>query len=297
VAVARRAAGTGRARRSDLSGPGIPRVLSIAGTDPTGAAGIQADLKSIAAHGGYGMAVVTSLLAQNSRGVRAVHTPPPGFLAEQLRAVSDDVVIDAVKIGMLGTVDIVAVVDSWLADTRPPIVVLDPVMVASSGRTLMDADAAAALPGLLSRVDLVTPNLHELAALLDEPVATEWSVALEQGDRLSRNHGILVLVKGGHLVGAESPDALVDARGHLPGGGHVFVVSGPRLGSGGARGTGCSLSSAVATLRARTGDWTLALATAKAWMSESLEHSGELDAGSPGALSHFHQLWSAGSSS
>ena len=115
-----------------------PRVLSIAGTDPTGGAGVQADLKAIAAFGGYGMAVVTALVAQNTLGVREVHVPPTAFLDAQLRAVSDDVEIDAVKIGMLGSAQVVAHVEVWLAEVQPPIVVLDPVMVATSGDRLLD---------------------------------------------------------------------------------------------------------------------------------------------------------------
>lgn len=111
----------------------VPRVLSIAGTDPTGGAGLQADLKAIAALDGYGMGVVTALVAQNTHGVRSVHVPDPAFLREQLDAVSDDVVVDAVKIGMLGTAEVVRTVTAWLREHRPPVVVVDPVMVATSG--------------------------------------------------------------------------------------------------------------------------------------------------------------------
>lgn len=150
-----------------------PRVLSIAGTDPTGGAGIQADLKSISANGGYGMAVITALVAQNTHGVRSVHVPPLAFLREQLDAVSDDVVIDAVKIGMLGTRDISAVVQNWLVAIKPPVVVLDPVMVATSGDRLLDRDAEQAMRDLLAHVDVATPNLSELAVLLDQGVGDE----------------------------------------------------------------------------------------------------------------------------
>ena len=145
----------------------IPRVLSIAGTDPTGGAGIQADLKSIAANGGYGMAVVTALVAQNTMGVRSVHLPPASFLIEQLDAVSDDVEIDAVKIGMLANAEIIDTVRGWLGRVRPPLVVLDPVMVATSGDRLLDVEAEVAMRSLLSQVDLVTPNIPELAVLAE----------------------------------------------------------------------------------------------------------------------------------
>ena len=125
-----------------------PRVLCIAGTDPSGGAGLLADLKSVAANGGYGMGAVTALTAQNTRGVRGVHVPPADFLAEQLYAVSDDITIDAVKIGMLGTAEVAAVVGEWLDVIRPPVVVLDPVMVATSGDRLLVPDAEAGVQKL-----------------------------------------------------------------------------------------------------------------------------------------------------
>lgn len=270
----------------------VPRVLSIAGTDPTGGAGIQADLKSIAAHGGYGMAVVTALVAQNTRGVRSVHLPPVSFLSEQLVAVSDDVTIDAVKIGMLGSAAIVDEVDAWLSRSRPPIVVLDPVMVATSGDRLLDPGAEEALDRLLYRADLVTPNLPELAALLTEPVAHTWQQALEQGSRLSAAKNVIVLVKGGHLEGKDCPDALVDATRRLNGNREVYEVTTPRVDTANTHGTGCSMSSAMATLQPRLGDWTEALTVTKAWLQDSLVHAGELNVGSgAGPIHHFHQLW------
>ncbi len=154
-------------------GAQVPRVLSVAGTDPTGGAGIQADLKSIAANGGYGMAVITALVAQNTHGVRSVHVPPVSFLTEQLDAVSDDVQIDAVKIGMLATAEVVHAVGDWLDRVAPPIVVLDPVMVATSGDRLLDPDAEQALRGLVSRVNLVTPGIeNELIMAIVLPSGT-----------------------------------------------------------------------------------------------------------------------------
>ncbi len=276
----------------------VPRVLSIAGTDPTGGAGIQADLKSIAALGGYGMAVVTSLVAQNTRGVRSVHTPPASFLTEQLDAVSDDVAIDAVKIGMLGDVATIAVVREWLHRARPPLLVLDPVMVATSGDRLLAADAETALRELVGMADLVTPNLPELAVLVDGPIAVDWPAALEQGRRLSMSCGTVVLVKGGHLSAEFSPDALVDATGQLDGadGGAVEFVS-PRVATRNTHGTGCSLSSAVATAMARTGDWAGAVRQAKDWLQDALTSADELEVGQGnGPINHFHLLWTAAGS-
>ena len=268
----------------------VPRVLSIAGTDPTGGAGIQADLKSIAANGGYGMAVVTALVAQNTHGVRAIHTPPVSFLADQLDAVSDDVQIDAVKIGMLGGADVAAAVTAWLDRVRPPVVVLDPVMVATSGDRLLDAAAEDAVRDLLHRVDLVTPNLPELAALLGTGEAGSWTEALEQAQALAARHRVLVLAKGGHLAAdAGSPDALVSAAGP------VTEVRTPRVQTANTHGTGCSLSSALATLYPRLGSWEAALRAAKDWLQEALQHADELQVGSGhGPIHHFHGVWERG---
>ncbi|WP_323511508.1 bifunctional hydroxymethylpyrimidine kinase/phosphomethylpyrimidine kinase [Subtercola sp. RTI3] len=269
----------------------VPRVLSIAGTDPTGGAGIQADLKSIAANGGYGMAVVTALVAQNTHGVRSVHTPPPEFLREQLDAVSDDVVIDAVKIGMLGEAVTVAVVRGWLDTVRPPIVVLDPVMVSTSGHRLLAADAEDAVRRLVPFADLVTPNLPELAVLVGAPLAPDWATALEQARRLSADTGAIVLAKGGHLEGALSPDALVDASGRVAAG--LFESTGERVATVNTHGTGCSLSSALATRQAQTLDWVRSLTLSKHWLLDSLRHADALEVGTGrGPISHLHALWS-----
>ncbi|MDF2443392.1 MAG: hydroxymethylpyrimidine/phosphomethylpyrimidine kinase [Subtercola sp.] len=272
-----------------------PRVLSIAGTDPTGGAGIQADLKSIAANGGYGMAVVTALVAQNTHGVRSVHTPPRAFLREQLDAVSDDVEIDAVKIGMLGDAATIAVVREWLERVSPVIVVLDPVMISTSGHRLLDAEAEEALRELLPLADVVTPNIPELAALAGSGTAPAgtWPELLAQGLDLAGSSGTIVLAKGGHLGGAASPDALLDTRGRIPGG--RFEVQSERVDTRNTHGTGCSLSSALATRQAQLGDWTEALTVTKRWLTESLRHADDLHVGTGnGPINHFHTLWSTG---
>ncbi|MTB89506.1 bifunctional hydroxymethylpyrimidine kinase/phosphomethylpyrimidine kinase [Aeromicrobium senzhongii] len=261
-----------------------PRVLSIAGTDPTGGAGIQADLKTIAAFGGYGMAVVTALVAQNTRGVRSVHVPPPAFLTEQLDAVSDDVTIDAVKLGMLHSPPLIEVVMAWLERARPPIVVLDPVMVATSGDRLLDAQAELAIRRLCERVDLVTPNLPELAVLVGGPEATTWAGAVAQARTLATAADTVVLLKGGHLEGASSADAVVTADAVLP-------VEGRRVTTTTTHGTGCSLSSAMATLAASGLSWFDALGQAKEWLTGAIEHGAELEVGrGNGPIDHFHQL-------
>ncbi len=267
----------------------IPRVLSIAGTDPTGGAGIQADLKSIAATGGYGMAVVTALVAQNTTGVRSVFVPPVSFLEEQLDAVSDDVTVDAVKIGMLASVDIIGVVSDWLSRVHPPVVVLDPVMVATSGDRLLDKEAEDAIRALARDVDLITPNVPELAVLADEPVAGTWPDVLAQARRVAAALDVLVLAKGGHLGGEEAPDALVTPSGE------VTEFPGRRIATTNTHGTGCSLSSAMAVLYPRLGSWVDAVAAAKVWLTESIAHGAELSVGAGnGPISHFAGMWERG---
>ncbi|PPF31553.1 bifunctional hydroxymethylpyrimidine kinase/phosphomethylpyrimidine kinase [Rathayibacter tritici] len=267
----------------------MPRVLSIAGTDPTGGAGIQADLKTIGALGGYGMAVVTALVAQNTHGVRSVHLPPAAFLREQLDAVSDDVTIDAVKIGMLATAEYAGVVAQWLDDVRPPVVVVDPVMVASSGHRLLAPEAEEAVHGLLRRADLVTPNLPELGVLAGAATASDWPTALAQGAALARTLDAAVLVKGGHLDGPATPDAILTPDGR------VREVPGVRVATANTHGTGCSLSSAMATLLAGRGAGSDALVEAlieaKEWLTGALRAADALEVGSGlGPVDHFHRL-------
>lgn len=271
-----------------MSGP--PRVLSIAGSDPSGGAGIQADLKSIAAVGGYGMAAITALTAQNTRGVRGVHVPPSAFLAEQLDAIADDIEIDAVKMGMLANAEVIGVVADWLRRTSPPVVVLDPVMVATSGDRLLDSAAEAALRDLIPLAHLITPNLHELAVLAGGPRATTWADALDQAAAVSGAFGVLVLAKGGHLDGSSAPDALVDGREAT-----VVEFPGDRIETTATHGTGCSLASAIATLRAELGSWDDAIDEARRWLRESLRQGEALDVGTGrGPISHFAGLWSRG---
>jgi hydroxymethylpyrimidine/phosphomethylpyrimidine kinase len=265
----------------------IPRVLSIAGSDPSGGAGIQADVKSIAAHGGYGMAAITALTAQNTLGVSAVHVPPVEFLRQQLEAISSDITIDAVKIGMLGDAAVIDEVRRWLEAVRPAVVVLDPVMVATSGDRLLRESAEKALRSLLPLADLITPNLPELAMLLGEAEAADWASALDQGKRLAAECGNTVLVKGGHLAGSECPDALVNTSGLLRQ--DVIEVAGPRVDTKNSHGTGCSLSSALATVQARTGDWEASLREVKPWLLQALKTSDTLDVGQgSGPVNHFH---------
>lgn len=277
-------------RRRWRGAASVPRVLSIAGSDPSGGAGIQADLKSIGANGGYAMAAITALTAQNTQGVLAVHVPPADFLKAQLDALAADIDIDAVKIGMLADAEVIRTVIAWLDDVRPPIVVIDPVMVATSGDRLLEADAEDALRDLLRRADLVTPNLLELAVLADTAVAASWPDAIADAERLSADIGAAVLVKGGHLGGDQSPDAFVDATTAT-----VREFLGTRIDTDATHGTGCSLSSALATQRALGKDWPDAVAAARGWLRESLRGGAELLVGhGHGPIDHFAGLRARG---
>lgn len=263
-----------------------PRVLSIAGTDPTGGAGIHADLKSIAAAGGYGMAVVTSLVAQNTRGVREVHTPPQDFLAAQLEAVFDDVTVDAVKVGMVGDAATAATVSDFLASHPVPLVVVDPVMVATSGDRLLSADAEDALRVFIrDHATVVTPNIPELAVLTDADAAADFDAALAQGTAFAAEHNVSVLVKGGHLTGAHASNALVTPTGEV----HISTVS--RVDTPNTHGTGCSLSSALATRLLIDASPHAAVEWASRWLHEAIAHADALHVGhGHGPVDHFRAL-------
>lgn len=275
--------------------PSIKNILSIAGSDPSGGAGIQADLKSIAAAGGYGMAVISALTAQNTRGVRAVHVPPASFLTEQLTAISADIHIDAIKIGMLANAEVITALGDWLNTIRTPTglagamvptVILDPVMIATSGDSLLDPAADAALRQLFTHADVITPNIPELGVLARGAVATTWEQAVDQARALAAEYQLLVLAKGGHLEGTSCRDALIDATGALT------EVSSPRLDTQNTHGTGCSLSAALATHYAHGGDWPTALTQTKTWLTEAITRSDDLRVGhGHGPLNHLATLW------
>ena len=264
----------------------IPRVLSIAGTDPTGGAGIQADLKSIAAAGGYGMCVVTALVAQNTQGVREIHTPPQSFLRAQLDSVFDDVTVDAVKIGMLGDADTTRTVSEFLAQHSVPVVVVDPVMVATSGDRLLTEDAEDALRTLVrEHATVVTPNIPELAVLCDDTPATTFDEAVSQGRRYAADANVSVLVKGGHLTGDHASNALITPDGD------TRIADVLRVRTKNTHGTGCSLSAALAT-RLVLDDAPAAVEWASAWLHEAIAHADDLEVGQGhGPVHHFHQLY------
>jgi len=264
-----------------------PVALSIAGSDPSGGAGIQADLKTFSALGAYGTAVVTALTAQSTQGVTGVHLVPVGFVAEQLHTLVADVRVDAVKIGMLATAGLAEVVTAFLSEHAYDVVVLDPVMVATSGDRLLADDAVEAVRRMLPLASLVTPNLAEAAHLLGTCVASDVGAMREQAERLLESGAQRVLLKGGHLVGSvDSVDVLAGPEG-------VRELRAGRVVTRNTHGTGCTLSSAVAALRPQRTGWVEAVTDAKAWLTGAIGAADSLQVGQGhGPVHHFHEIWS-----
>lgn len=269
---------------TSCSAPRPPRVLSIAGTDPSGGAGTAADTKSITAAGGYAMTVVTCLVAQNTTGVRAVHTPPIEFLSEQLAAVSEDVTVDAVKTGMLGTARIITTVSDWLDRLDPRVLVVDPVMIATSGDRLLAPDAEAAMREFCRRATVITPNIPELAVLCQTEPAKDAEEALEQARGWARQTGVAVIVKTGHLDSRRVDNIWVTPEGT------TYTAQTTRVETTNTHGTGCSLSSALAT-RLGAGDAPGdALLWVTDWLHESIQHGAALRVGhGQGPIDHSHR--------
>jgi hydroxymethylpyrimidine/phosphomethylpyrimidine kinase len=263
-----------------------PIAVTIAGSDSSGGAGIQADLKTFSALGVYGASVIAALTAQNTMSIAAVHAVPPDFVAVQMDAVFSDLAVSAVKIGMLGNADVVAAVAAGLDRHRQPNVVLDPVMVASSGRRLLAPDAIHALrKALLPRALVITPNLPEAAALLDAEEVKEEQGMLRQAERLMALGANAVLMKGGHATGAESADLLVTATGSLR-------VSGERMATRNTHGTGCTLSAAIAAGLAKGLGLPEAVREAKAYTTAAIAAADRLAIGNgPGPVLHFYRWW------
>jgi len=261
-------------------------ALTIAGTDPSGGAGIQADLKTFSALGAYGCSVITALVAQNTRGVQSVYRIEPDFVAAQLDSVLSDVRIDTTKIGMLAETDIVEAVAERLRHYRVRNVVLDTVMLAKSGDPLLSPSAVASLrQHLLPQVSLITPNLPEAAALLDAPHARSEREMHQQGEALLALGCEAVLMKGGHLEDAESPDWLFTRDG-------AQRFTSARIATKNTHGTGCTLSAALAALRPRHTGWAETVAEAKKWLTAALAQADTLEVGEGiGPVHHFHHWW------
>jgi hydroxymethylpyrimidine/phosphomethylpyrimidine kinase len=264
-----------------------PIAVTIAGSDSSGGAGIQADLKTFGALGVYGASVITALTAQNTRGVAAIHDVPADFIAAQIDAVFTDLDIGAVKIGMLSQVLAIQAVAEGLARHDAQNIVLDPVMVATSGDRLLAVEAIAALRrDLIPRALVVTPNLHEAAALTDAALAqTETEMEAQARNILSLGPRS-VLIKGGHGESAESVDLLVSKHS-------VVRLVAPRIATRNTHGTGCTLSSAIAAGLAKGLDLVAAAREAKVYVTEAIKAADRLTVGhGHGPLNHFHALWS-----
>jgi hydroxymethylpyrimidine/phosphomethylpyrimidine kinase len=261
---------------------GVPKALTVAGSDSGGGAGIQADLKTFSAFQVFGMSVLTAVTAQNSVGVTGVHNLPPEFVVQQLDAVLDDFGADAVKIGMLSTAPIIQAVAGRLAGRGPGRIVLDPVMVSKSGAPLLQPDARAALiEAVLPLAEVVTPNLHEAAVLADIPVGTQADME-EAARRIHRQGPRHVLVKGGHLKDSAT-DILYDGRGFTR-------FEAPRLDSHNTHGTGCTYSAAIAAGLAQGSPLASAIGRAKAYVTAAIR-AGFAPGRGVGVLRHFVSTW------
>jgi hydroxymethylpyrimidine/phosphomethylpyrimidine kinase len=276
-----------------MTTPVIPNVLSVAGIDPSGGAGLYADLKAFSAFGAYGCGVVTALTAQNSQLVSGIHAPPPEFVRLQIDTLFADVRIDAAKTGMLATAAIVRAVAEGLAIQRTQgklaHLVVDTVMVSKSGDELLTRDATSMLiEAVLPLATMMTPNLPEAGVLLRSSPPDSLRDMQRAAERLRRllpdSGQCWVLLKGGHLPG-DAIDLLYD-------GDRMIEFSAPRIETRNTHGTGCSLSGAIAALLPRT-EVPDAVDQAKRWLTEAISRSGELAVGQGhGPVHHFHRLWS-----
>ncbi|MFC1856985.1 bifunctional hydroxymethylpyrimidine kinase/phosphomethylpyrimidine kinase [Thermodesulfobacteriota bacterium] len=263
------------------------RVLTIAGSDSGGGAGIQADLKTFAANGCYGMSVITALTAQNTQGVTGIHAVPPAFAVEQMEAVFTDIGTDAVKIGMLFSAELIEAVARQLKKHGAPNIVLDPVMVAQSGDKLLQDDAIEAIKEhLMPLAHVVTPNLPEAAVLLGREL--QAGEDLHQGAKdLARYGSQSVLIKGGHMEDAQSSDLLFLVQEN-----RFIELEGDRIETKNNHGTGCTLSSAIAAYLAKGNSIEDSVRHAKVYITEAIRNGARYALGhGHGPVHHFFEFW------
>jgi hydroxymethylpyrimidine/phosphomethylpyrimidine kinase len=267
----------------------LPNIVTIAGVDPSGGAGILADVKAISANRAYACAVVAALTAQNTIGVTAISPVPHDFVREQIDTLFADVTIAAAKIGMLGRVPVINVVADRLTLWRPPHLVLDPVMIAKSGDALLEGTAIGAMmEALLPLATVITPNLPEAAVMLDatapDDIRSMRRFAERLRNRMTHQGHRWVFLKGGHLPGGEAIDVLHD-------GDAMIELPAPRIDTSNTHGTGCTLSAALAALLPQTPDVPTAARRAKAYLTRAIETNARLDVGKGhGPVHHFHAL-------
>lgn len=264
-------------------------ALTIAGSDSSGGAGIQADLKTFSALRVYGATAITALTAQNTQGVRAIHTVPSAFIQAQIDAVFEDLAVNAVKIGMLGTEAAISAVSDALRHWAGPPVVLDPVMVAGSGDPLLDEGAEFAIRShLMPIASIVTPNLPEAARLLGAAVAVDEKMIVRQGELLLALGPKSVLIKGGHGSGPEAVDIFLDGT-------NVVRLATDRINTRNTHGTGCTLASAITSFLALGMGMLDAVRHAKAYLTNALLAADSLRIGrGHGPVHHFHEQWRDG---
>lgn len=265
----------------------FPRVMTIAGSDSGGGAGIQADLKTFSALRAYGASVITALTAQNTVGVQQIWVTPAQMIEAQCESVLSDIHIHAVKIGMLADADSIATVAAVLRRYPVSFVVLDPVMVATSGDRLAKEESVAVLKQeLMPLADIVTPNLLELAILTGSEVATSEEEMLQQGQLLLQEYQGAVLLKGGHHTGEEAADWLLE-DGRTP-----VCFRQRRIDTANTHGTGCTLSSAIAALRPQHDTLINTIAAAKTYVHGAIDRGQYWHVGhGHGPLAHFWRSW------
>lgn len=263
-----------------------PVALTIAGSDSGGGAGIEGDLKTFSALGVYGACAVTALTAQNTRGISAIHDVPPPFVAAQIDAVLSDLVVGAVKIGMLSRAAVIRAVGASLDRWRASKVVLDPVLIAGSGEPLLEPDAIGVLKEvLIPRALVLTPNLPEAAALVGGTLAQSEKEMREQAHALLALGAKAVVLKGGHGSGADSIDLFLDRD-------RARVLRAKRIGSRNTHGTGCAFSAAIAAGLAKGVDLEAAVRAAKGFVHGAIAVADTLRIGSgAGPVHHFHATW------
>ena len=266
-----------------------PCVVSFAGTDPSGGAGIQADIKAISATGSYAASIITALVAQNTCGVQSILDIPPAFVTQQADAVFDDLAIKAVKIGMLHNQEIIDVVAATIEHRKPQHVVFDPVMVAKNGCSLIDPTTLDFLKQrLLPHVTLITPNLHEAEKLLHTQITNLDEMALA-AITLAKQFNIDVLVKGGHLTSQKSSDVLYCHSNQ-----QQYWFHANRIETKNTHGTGCTLSSAIASYLAQEYAVNDAIEAAKQYLTRAIESGSQFNIGhGHGPVDHFFNIYSS----
>ncbi|CAL1329160.1 bifunctional hydroxymethylpyrimidine kinase/phosphomethylpyrimidine kinase [Candidatus Providencia siddallii] len=261
-------------------------ALTIAGSDPICGSGIQADLKTFSALGVYGVTVITSLVAQNTLGVQSIYDLPCNFVISQLNSIFTDLRIDTIKIGMLSNCDNIFIVSDFLKKYKVSYTVLDTVILAKNGSFLLQNNAINDLCNeLLPIVSLITPNLLEASILLDEPIAKTEDQMIDQGKRLLKKGCKAVLIKGGHLSSLESPDWFITNS-------KEFRFSSQRINTKNTHGTGCTLSSSIASFRPSSNSWYDSILKAKSYLQNTLKYADMLNIGKGiGPLNHFYKKY------